>query len=222
VHAGQVQVETRLVAGRFRRLLFVAARLEALEVFVDVFRQHRHQPLSGAFDHHQGLRVLDPGRVALLRREPGEEHVSGDHDDQPAREAEQEAERAVERADLAVEHHVGDAHRNDRNDEQRHEEDAGDGDALGHGVAGEVALRQRRHARKGPQSDHGGDAPGGDRQHFPHETADHGQQAGDQHHHDEEDVQQSDRHRVFALRSRRGKVEPPPGFTSPGLYSRAR
>jgi hypothetical protein len=56
----------------------------------------------------------------------------------PARKPEQEAERAVERADAAVEDRVGDLDGDDRDDQQRSEEHAADGDGGGHDVVGKV------------------------------------------------------------------------------------
>ena len=53
------------------------------------------------------------------RHQPVEKQEGDDDDDQAAAEAEQEAERAVERADPAVEDHVGDPHGQDRDDQQR-------------------------------------------------------------------------------------------------------
>src|ERR1043166_8800837 len=115
------QVEVGSVAGvRFRRLF--GAALEALEILVDVLGQHRHQPLPGTFDHHERLRILDPRRVALLGGKPSKEHVGGDHDDEPSRQTEQEAEGAVECSHAAVEDRIGYFDGDDRHHQKRAEE----------------------------------------------------------------------------------------------------
>ncbi len=44
------------------------------------------------------------------------------------------------------------------------QENDADGDAGGHGVAGEVALRDRQHLGEGIERDESGDAPGADRE----------------------------------------------------------
>src|SRR5674476_1331537 len=50
-----------------------------------------------------------PTPAGCDRHQPCEKQEGDDHDDQAAAEPEQKAERAVERADPAVEHHVGNA-----------------------------------------------------------------------------------------------------------------
>ncbi len=133
--------------------------------------------------------------VGLLagRHQPGEEQ-EGDHDDdQAAAEPEQEAERAVERADAAVEDHVGDAHGDDRDDQQRDQEHAADHRAGGDDVAGNVGFGDRQKLVVEQQRRHRRGAPGGDRQDLAHEAADHGEQAGNQHHAEQENVEPRNR-----------------------------
>ena len=60
----------------------------------------------------------------------------------PRAEPEQKAERAVERADAAVEDHVGEPDGHDRDDQQRAEEHAGDHHHGGDDVVVEIALRE--------------------------------------------------------------------------------
>ena len=58
----------------------------------EVLRQQRHQPLAGPLQHDPRLGVADRLRLRLLRHQPVEEHEGDDHDDQAARQPEQEAE----------------------------------------------------------------------------------------------------------------------------------
>ena len=99
----------------------------------------------GSLQHHARFGVLHPVRAALRsgtsqakNRKATTTMIS------PRAEPEQEAERAVERADPAVEHHVGNAHGDDRDDQQRQQEHAADGDAVRHHVAGEILLGHRQ------------------------------------------------------------------------------
>ena len=119
--AGSEPAAVRLV------LLF---RLRPLELLQDglfrVVRQQGLQPLSRTLQHDLRFRPAHPFRLAAVGHQPGEEQEGDDHDDQAAAEPEQEAERAVERADAAVEHQVGDAHGDHRDHQQRDQEHAGD------------------------------------------------------------------------------------------------
>ena len=69
----------------------------------------------------------------------------------PRAEPEQEAQGAVERADAAVEHHVGDPHGDDRHDQQGAEERAADHHRGGDDVVVEIGLRERQQLRIGVQ-----------------------------------------------------------------------
>src|SRR6516162_1539643 len=68
-----------------------------------ILRQLVLEPVASAAEHNLRLRVQDPARLAAIGNEPVEERVGDDHDQQAAREPEQETERAVEGANAAVE-----------------------------------------------------------------------------------------------------------------------
>ena len=122
-----------------------------------IVRQPVHQIGAERIEPRLRFRHGDPFRLPLRGDEEVQEQHRDDDEDQAARRAEHEAERAVERPGARIQHEIGDAHRDDRDDEQRDEEEAGDGDAERDVLVLDVALhvgqqrRPRRNRRRRPR-----------------------------------------------------------------------
>src|SRR5262245_36658390 len=195
-------VEARSLT-RCRLILFQLRLLQPLQDGVfRVIRQHRHQPIARSLQHDPRLGAANPLGLAAVRHQPREEQEGYDDDDQPARKPEQKAEGTVERTDSAVQHHVRKPYGDDGHDQQRDQKRAADHHRRRDDVVVEVGLRERqqlgieikRHQRR--------DYPGGNRQDFAHEAADHGEQPRNQHDADQDDVEEGDGHdRVRMLRA---------------------
>ena len=125
--------ERTLIRRAIRRLLLVAPRaaLEPLgKIIIHVLRQQGLQPFPGVFQNNSRFSVTNPFRLLVARHQPGKEQEGHHHDDQAAGQPEQEAERAVERADPAVEHLVGHAKGDQAHYDQGDDEHAGGKDDL--------------------------------------------------------------------------------------------
>ena len=124
--------------------------------------------------------VAHPDRLVRVADKPAIENEGDNREQQTAHGAENETQRAIQRADLRVENDVGEFHRHQRHQNQRNDEHRGDGGGerdfrladvrrdVGQDHRIEVVGRRRRRD------------PGQDRQHFAGEAAQHGQQTGDQ------------------------------------------
>ena len=191
------------IAGRRRRRLGVSLLIVwfiLLEFLQDgvlgVVRQERHQPIPGSLQHHPGLRPGHPVGPLLVRDQPGEEQEGDDHDQEAPRQPEQEPEGAVERADPGIQDHVGNPHRDDGNHDQGTDEHAGHHHHAGDGVVVEIGLGGRQQLSEGIERDQRRRAPGRDRQDFAHEAAHHREQAGNQHHAEQDEIEYRYRHRL--------------------------
>ena len=107
--------------------------------------------------------MQDPFRLAAVGYQPVEEHIGDHNDNKSAAKAEQEAQRAVERANPAVEHHVGDFDGQNRDHQQRNQEYPADHGNGRYHVAVEVLLRQRQKLGIRVKRRTGGQYPGDDR-----------------------------------------------------------
>src|SRR6266851_2012492 len=171
--------------------------LESLQDGVfGVIRQERHQPIAGSLQHHPGLRVRHPIGPLLVRDQPAEKQVRDDDDQQAAGQPEQEAERAIERADPGIQDHVGNPHGDDGYHDQGADEHAGDHHNARDGIVIEVGFGGRQQLRIGVERDQRRRAPSRDRQDLAHEAAYHREQAGDQHHGEQDEIEYRYRHRL--------------------------
>ena len=106
-----------------------------------LLRVHWHQRLDGhlgLLEDGIGLGLGDPGW--LVARERAEQDKDDGDQQEPSGQAENEAHGAVERADAAIEHAIGDAEGDQADDDQGNDKDAcGEAD-LGKGRGGEVGF----------------------------------------------------------------------------------
>ena len=165
---------------------------ELLEHAFRIVGQLRQDPVPRGLERGFGARVLRPFRK-FGRDEPLEEDEADGADQEAARRAEDEAQRAVDGADTRIEDEVRDLHRDQRDDDQGHEENAGDRRDERDHVVGDVVLRVgHRERMQRPRRD-ARRHPGDDGQHLSGEAAHHREQSGNQD--DAEDDQVEDRYR---------------------------
>src|SRR5262245_60976096 len=112
------------------------------QVLLRIHRQQRFDGDLGLLKNGVGARIADPRWLVPGKR--SEQDKDDGHEQEAARQAENEAQGAVERADTAVQHAVGDAEGDQAYNDQRKDEDAGGKGDLGHARIVDIG---REHAR---------------------------------------------------------------------------
>src|SRR5262249_34441899 len=183
------------------RLAFRGRGFVMLAAWQILLRVHRHQRFDGhlgLLEDGVGLSLGDPGW--LVSSKGAEEDKDDGYKQETSGQAENEAHGAVERADAAIEHAVGDAESNQADDDQGNDKDAcGEAD-LSKGWGGEVGFDRLPifwgEVERGDRSHR----PGENRQNLPREPAHHGEESRNEHDDDENDIEPGNWHGARLLR----------------------